>query len=184
MRGNKSGVNTTAEQRDTVLIEKARPLRSYRIKVIGFEYRTVSITTKLRRCISTPRDPSLLHTSFRQMPSSRYRLSLRARLLLIPQAIGDGLFSRRRKETMTTTKSGGGKRKARGAPEKSKEVEGEKVALFPDGFERESILGSEARFLSDAERNPLLPPSYFEWAPSHRLSRSREIERRRRIMFA
>lgn len=76
MNGNKSEINIRTEQRDMALIEKVRPPRSYRIKVVGFGYRTVSITTKLRRCISPPGDPSSLHTSFRQMPFSRYHLSL------------------------------------------------------------------------------------------------------------
>lgn len=125
-----------------------------------------------------------LHTSFRQMPSLRYHFSLslclsisltfsqspsafRARLLLIPQAIGDGLFCRRRKETTKTTtttatenrRGGGGKRAREGRnPTKGERRVREEVSLSRRIRARINI-GQRGEVFVGAERNPLLLPT-------------------------
>lgn len=67
----------------------------------------------------------------------------------------------------------------------SKGSKGEKntegLSLLLEGLERESILGSEARFFVGAERNPLLPLSYFEWVPPPILGESRDRGRAARV---
>lgn len=104
------------------------------------------------------------------------------RLLLIPQAIG--LFCRRRKETRTTATTKpvpvAEERRAKGQVplfhEKREEEGAGEISLFLDGLERESILGSEARFLSALKEIYFLLPrvgTVDSW--------SREIER---IMLA
>lgn len=172
-------------------MKKSGPRDPIELRSSGSDIGPISITTKLRRCISALRDPLSLHTSFRQMPSSRYHLSFslflfllafRAKLLLIPQAIGDGLFCRRRKErTKTTTTTTENRRRrgksTRGETRRQKQ-RGEEVPLSRRIRARINI-GQRGEVFVGAERNPLLLPTLSGHHHHHHhhypLSQSREM---------